>query len=249
MDRGYTLQWRKMWDNPVLKEPGRAFSRREAWMHITNVLANGTERNGLKRGEFEASYRYLARAWNWERTKVFRFMKQLEAEKMLSRNPLSMQHLAQQEAQHFIVCNYELYNPTRNIERNTSRNKSKEGFKEGIKEEIKDRPAVPSPSLLFEIFEAENKSLPGVKTLTGDRIRKCRTRINQAVKDGCLERYLEDFRSAVKKAQSSPFLCGDNDRGWRASFDWLIDNATNLYKILEGRYDSNGNKPQKELLL
>lgn len=250
MDLGYTLLWRKTWKNPVLIERGRPFSKREAWLHITNILARGVDDpdTGLKRGEFEASYRFLARAWNWETTKVFRFIRQLEAENMLSRNPLSMQHLAQHLAQHeaqrFSVCNYESYNPTRNTDRNTkcntNRNKVKEGRKEGIKEgERKDSPSdSPSPSVLFEIFDSENTKLPQVKARSRDRLAKCKTRINQAVSDGCLEQYLEDFRAAVRKAQSTPFLCGDNARGWRASFDWLIDNHTNAYRVLEGRYDS-----------
>ena len=97
MDLGYTLLHRKFWRNEILQEKGKPFSRREAWLYLTNVLARGTDdpETGLKRGEFEASYRFLAQTWNWETTRVFRFFKQLEAEGMLSRNPLSMQHPVQ----------------------------------------------------------------------------------------------------------------------------------------------------------
>jgi hypothetical protein len=253
MDRGYTLLWRKTWKNHVLYERGKVFSRLEAWMYITNVLAQGIEKDGINRGEFEASYRFLARAWNWETTKVFRFIKQLEAEGMLSRNPLSMQHLpqylAQQVAQHFIVCNYETYNPVRNTDRNTSRNTNRNKSnkdKEGIKEREKEYSpqAGISPSVLFEIYESENKLLPQVKARSQDRLAKCRSRINQAASSGCLEQYLQDFREAVKKAQSIPFLCGE--KGWRASFDWFIENQTNAYKVLEGKYDSNGKTTKRD---
>ena len=97
--------------------------------------------------------------------------------------------------------------------------------------------AKPDPGILFDIFDSENKLLPQVKARSQERLAKCRTRINQAVKDGCLEAYLQDFRAAVAKAQSTPFLGGDNARGWRASFDWFVENHTNIYRVLEGKYD------------
>lgn len=47
---------------------------------------------------------------------------------------------------------------------------------------------------------------------------------------------LEDFKAVFKKAESSKFLKGGNDRDWRASFDWLIKDA-NMAKVLDGNYD------------
>jgi hypothetical protein len=57
MHRGYTCLWRKIWSNPVLIELGKRFSRLEAWLYITNVLAAGMDDEAaeLKRGEFVAS--------------------------------------------------------------------------------------------------------------------------------------------------------------------------------------------------
>ena len=87
MNRGYTLLWRKIWSNPVLMEPGRKFSRLEAWLHIINILAagKGDEPSGMKRGEFSVSSRYLVRAWNWPRANVQRFLSELEKEGMITR--------------------------------------------------------------------------------------------------------------------------------------------------------------------
>ena len=79
-----------------------------------------------------------------------------------------------------------------------------------------------------------------MKALTSDRAAKCRSRINQAVRDGCLEQYLSDFRAAVQRAQHTPFLCGEGDRAWRANFDWFIANHTNVYGVLEGKYNGCG---------
>lgn len=52
------------------------------------------------------------------------------------------------------------------------------------------------------------------------------------------------LRDAFKKVEASNFLKGDNERGWRAEFDWVIK-PDNLVKVLEGNYD-NGRKRENE---
>jgi hypothetical protein len=94
-----------------------------------------------------------------------------------------------------------------------------------------------SSKILVEIYQQQNQSLPEVKALTAERLKKCRSRIDQAVRDGCLEQYLADFTAAVKKAQQTPFLRGEGSRGWRASFDWFVANHLNVHAVLEGKYD------------
>ena len=49
------------------------------------------------------------------------------------------------------------------------------------------------------------------------------------------------FEEVVKMAMESDFLKGKNDKGWRASFDWLIK-PTNFDKVLSGNY-ANREKP------
>jgi hypothetical protein len=240
MHRGYTCLWRKIWSNEVLAEPGKRFSRLEAWLYTTNLLAAGMDdrASGLKRGEFTASVRQLAEWFNWSRGNVLRFLETLMQNSMIMR----VGHSAGQEAGHFSVCNYETYNTPRNAKRDALRDTFKEVVKESIKN-IKDTTAPAaagarvSAEILFQIYQQNNQSLPEVKALTSERLKKCRTRINQAVRDGCLDRYLADFTEAVKKAQQTPFLRGEGARGWRAGFDWFIANQVNVYKVLEGKYD------------
>lgn len=53
------------------------------------------------------------------------------------------------------------------------------------------------------------------------------------------EKILEMFQTAL----NSPHLLGNNDRGWKASFDWLFK-PTNFVKVIEGNYldkKKNGN--------
>ncbi len=88
------------------------------------------------------------------------------------------------------------------------------------------------PRALLEIYEQERGALPPSRGWTQQRAGKCRARLGQR---GFA---LEDFRAAVRRAGQTPFLCGGGERGWRASFDWLIANDTNFVKVLEGRYDA-----------
>ena len=44
------------------------------------------------------------------------------------------------------------------------------------------------------------------------------------------------FGSIIQKINGSDFLLGKNNRGWKATFDWVI-NENNYIKILEGNYD------------
>lgn len=51
------------------------------------------------------------------------------------------------------------------------------------------------------------------------------------------ERPLDDWRRVIESIARSDFCRGQNDRGWVATFDWLVqpDTAT---KVLEGKYDN-----------
>ena len=45
----------------------------------------------------------------------------------------------------------------------------------------------------------------------------------------------------IKRAGKSDFLCGINDKAWKADFDWIF-NPTNFLKIMEGKYDNKEEK-------
>lgn len=53
----------------------------------------------------------------------------------------------------------------------------------------------------------------------------------------------EYWKEVIVKITKTPFCCGKNNRGWKASFDFLIKSDTH-YKVLEGAYD---NGPQKTI--
>jgi uncharacterized protein YdaU (DUF1376 family) len=103
-------------------------------------------------------------------------------------------------------------------------------------------PAVPSaPGVcesLLATWNRERGTLPEVLKLTKKRREKTLARVREDAD------FPSRFEAAVKKASVTPFLCGRGDRGWRASFDWLVANDLNVLGVLEGKYDgeirSNG---------
>jgi hypothetical protein len=81
-------------------------------------------------------------------------------------------------------------------------------------------------------------SLPVCKTLTQKRQQALKAR-----QQGGYEK--SDFELLFCKAQASSFLRGENYRGWKADFDWLI-NEQNMKKVLDGLYDDAPKNRPKE---
>ena len=55
---------------------------------------------------------------------------------------------------------------------------------------------------------------------------------------------LDGWESAMAKARASPFLTGDNDRGWRPDFDFFLQ-AKSFNKLMEGAYDQRDRHPRQ----
>jgi hypothetical protein len=99
----------------------------------------------------------------------------------------------------------------------------------------KPKPPALRPEVLLELWERWHGDLPGLRAFSPERRRKAQARLQAHA--ATLGQFLEDFGQAVRKAASTPFLLGENDRGWRATFDWLLANNTNYLAVLEGKYD------------
>lgn len=52
-----------------------------------------------------------------------------------------------------------------------------------------------------------------------------------------LDKDIEKVKDFFKQAASSQFINGENDRNWKADFEWLV-NINNSVKVLEGKYAS-----------
>lgn len=169
-------------------------------------------------------------------------------------------HIDQLERQGFITDTGERTGTTKQIkvysanigtvpqqEQSQNRNSSNSDLKQSQKRDTEPswEPSTPdianaiSPPVLddglteAEVIEAWNGlardlGLPTVSKLTTARKRKLACRIR--------DHPFDDWAAALAAIRRSQFLCGDNDRGWRANFDWLIRPET-IPKLLEGQYD------------
>ena len=90
-----------------------------------------------------------------------------------------------------------------------------------------------SPVRPSEIIEAWNITaadlgLPKVVKLTDDRKRKLSAR--------CKDSSLEEFQAALATIRRSRWLQGENDRGWKADFDFFLQ-PKSFTRLIEGAYD------------
>lgn len=84
--------------------------------------------------------------------------------------------------------------------------------------------------------------LPRCRKLTKTREKHLRLRLVEDC-DGNLERW----RAYCERIRGSLFLTGHNDRGWRADFDFAI-NQTKFVKTIEGQYDYQRMSGEERLL-
>ena len=99
--------------------------------------------------------------------------------------------------------------------------------------DINKNTSTSSADAVVRLYNDLCPSLPSVRTLSDKRKRDIKTRLKKYT--------LDDFRKVFEKAEKSSFLRGDNERGFRASLDWLI-NEGNMAKVLDGNYDDRPNK-------
>lgn len=86
-------------------------------------------------------------------------------------------------------------------------------------------------------FNSKVKStkIPQVRVLTESRKRQIR---------GLLKTYSkQDLVRAIDICVSTPFLRGDNDRGWTVNIDWIYTEK-HFVKIMEGNYDWQRNSSE-----
>lgn len=106
-------------------------------------------------------------------------------------------------------------------------NKEKENKKNKIKEIENKR------NKIKDIYNSNCTNLSQVQKLTDKR--------NKAIDNFIKEFTEEQFKQICQKANTTDFLIGKNDKGWKADFDFImrIDKAT---AILEGKYNNANNK-------
>ena len=99
--------------------------------------------------------------------------------------------------------------------------------------DINKNTSTSSADAVVRLYNDLCPSLPSVRTLSDKRKRDIKTRLKKYT--------LDDFRKVFEKAEKSAFLRGENEKGFRATLDWLI-NEGNMAKVLDGNYDDRPNK-------
>jgi len=86
--------------------------------------------------------------------------------------------------------------------------------------------------LAAEIWQQERGPMPSIKL----PMAKAR---EQAILARIRERFRTpaDWRDHVRHMAATPFLAGDNDRGWKADIDFAVS-ASKCSRIVEGHYDN-----------
>ncbi|MGM9759312.1 MAG: hypothetical protein ACI30I_04245 [Parabacteroides sp.] len=124
--------------------------------------------------------------------------------------------------------------------------------KESLLTKRKESPSVPSDSTepeavvghektvripfskIVSMWNSTCSSYPNIFTLSDSRKNKIRLRIEEMKG---VENAMKILRTVFLKMQETPFLKGDNRRGWKAGFDWLFENNRNWVKVYEGKYE------------
>lgn len=106
-----------------------------------------------------------------------------------------------------------------------------------------ERPS-PSPPVaeykkVQELYNSICTMLPRCTALSESRTAQIKARFSSGFT-------LADFEAVFQNTASSRFLTGGNDRGWRASFDWLLKDS-NFCKVLDGNY-ADGTPTKKKAI-
>ena len=84
------------------------------------------------------------------------------------------------------------------------------------------------PQALADAWNEICINLPRVGVVSDKRVAKVKARLKQAP--------IDYWRTVFTKMNTTPFLNGENDRGWKATFDWVIKNDENADKVMSGAY-------------
>lgn len=244
---------RSLFQDEAFKD--QPYTEREAfmWLVMEASWKDRTKRVGnivvdLKRGQLAASIRFMADAWQWEKSTVDRFLKRLEKRDMIGTdsgtglNVITIRKYNDYQGG-------EPYSGTAENEKRDSigtaagQTRTPDAIPEAIHKEERPKGLVPPP--IDEIAEcvaaynaaAERAGWPKVQTVSKAR----RSALSQRLREcgGAT-----GWEVALARAEASDFLCGRSREPFKASFDFLTT-ASKFTKLMEGNYD-NRNRPNQQ---
>lgn len=106
-------------------------------------------------------------------------------------------------------------------------------YQEQEKDIVAPAPESLSQEKIIETYHAALPELPKVAKWTGKREQHLRVCLRDPDRQS-----LEWWQKYFARVRGSPFLLGDNQRGWKADLEWLTIES-NLIKVCEGKYKKN----------
>lgn len=219
---GYCLAYRNSWTHPAFKDLREAaiwnFLYQNAFWKDGDRQFNGYTFQ-LKRGQIVVSMRFLAQGFGMTEKGARVVIQKLEKLGMVVIQGATKGTI-------ITICNYDKFQSNEKTEGNQQgKPRANEGRSKGAnKNEVNKQLSNEGISIY------EKTGLSKIRKLTETR----KKHLNARIKDcGGIDGWME----ACEKIKNTRFLHGENDRGWTASFDWII-NETNFTKIMEGNYDN-----------
>ena len=129
--------------------------------------------------------------------------------------------------------------------------KEKEREKERDIDSQTAEPSAPShlTSKIVDLYnEIASDHFPQMKVLTDKRkkaVKRFADFLRKQTKSADDDALLSEAKSYFLRASRCDFLCGKNDRGWKADFDFLV-NENKAVLVLEGKYDNSTTEKHEE---
>ena len=120
------------------------------------------------------------------------------------------------------------------------RTKNKKGEEE---KRVASLPDPSPPQRMFKAWFVLSGDLPKARELTPKREQRCKSLMKKH--NGTVQEFMINWQKAIVKAASTPFLLGESDKGWTATFDWMIK-GDNYIKVLEGNYDGKARNSEQQ---
>lgn len=202
----------------------RAFTRLEAAFHYDMDRLMSKKRSKLE----------YSKVWAWDRRKVDRFIDEIDSKTDEDSLSIPIKNGAQKR-HNITTTNAHIKQQKNNTLQEQKHNNSTVYAQETNTLFIEERERE-QHSVLYDLWNEIVKGTPlsPARSLSEDRLKKCNTRLN--------ERSAQEWEEVFRLMTASPFMCGGGNKGWKASFDWIIKNSDNAGKVLEGNYQSAGGR-------
>lgn len=226
------------------------FTEREAWIWMIGEAAwkarrvrVGSAIVQLERGQLAFSMRFAAAKWKWSEARVRRFLKRLKSDAMIDAR--SDAHSTQ-----VTICKYDEYqrvslpsdapsdahcDAVATQERRKVEDMEYREDTSSLRSEVvggADATETDDVDLAFEAYNASAVAAGWPKAMKLDARRRAALKARLAECGG-----IAGWRDALAKARASPHCCGQNDRGWTADLDFLLQPKT-FNRLREGSYDA-----------